>query len=87
MTKLAATAGLPAPPDSVGRYQIVGPLGRGAMGTVSFGVNIYPSTEIVESDAYPYRNFYISLEYHLLRESTGAQLRNHRFVARITGRF
>ena len=34
LTKLAATAGLPAQPDSVGRYQIVGSLRRGAMGTV-----------------------------------------------------
>jgi hypothetical protein len=55
--------------------------------TVSFGLNIYPSSEIVESGAYPYRNFFISLEYHLLREQTGPQLDNDRFVARITGRF
>ena len=55
--------------------------------TVSFGINIYPSSEIVESGAYPYRNFFVSLEYHLLREQTGPQLDNDRFVARITGRF
>jgi serine/threonine protein kinase len=55
--------------------------------TVSLGVNIYPSSEIVGSGTYPYRNFFISLEYHVLRESTGPWLDNDRFVARITGRF
>ncbi len=55
--------------------------------TVSFGVNIYPSSEVIESPVYPYRNFYVSLEYHLLRERTGPTLDNDRFVARITGRF
>jgi len=55
--------------------------------TISFGVNIYPSSEIVESGVYPYRNFFISFEYHLLREDTGPRLDNDRFVARITGRF
>lgn len=55
--------------------------------TVSFGLNIYPSSEIVESNTYPYRNFFVSLEYHILREQTGPELDNDRFVARITGRF
>jgi hypothetical protein len=55
--------------------------------TVSFGLNIYPSSEIVESRSYPYRNFFVSLEYNLLREQTGPELDNDRFVARITGRF
>ena len=55
--------------------------------TISVGVNIYPSSEIVESNAYPYRNFFISLEYHFLHELTGPELDNDRFVARITGRF
>lgn len=55
--------------------------------TTSIGFNIYPSSEIVESQSYPYRNFYLSLEYHFLHESTGEKLKNNRFVARITGRF
>jgi hypothetical protein len=55
--------------------------------TISFGLDIYPSSEIVESRTYPYRNFFVSLEYHLLEERTGPQLDNDRFVARITGRF
>ena len=55
--------------------------------TLSFGLDVYPSSEIVESNVYPYRNFFVSLEYHLLRERTGPELDNDRFVARITGRF
>lgn len=55
---------------------------------VSFGVNLYPNAEFqYRSERYPYENFYLSLEYHIQSEMTGASLDNDRFVVKLTGRF